>query len=55
LEVALMLAALLILIGVALLVIAGFGVSRPRFQPQWFGFAAIALGFCWPLLNALTR
>jgi hypothetical protein len=50
-----MLAALLILLGVALLVVAGLGLSRPRFQPQWFGFAAIALGFTWPLLHVLNR
>lgn len=48
-------AALLILIGVVLLFVAGVGFSRPRFQPQWLGLGCLALAVTWPALNALTR
>jgi drug/metabolite transporter (DMT)-like permease len=40
-------AALLVFLGVALLALAGFGVSHPRFQPQWLGFALVFLGAFW--------
>jgi len=50
-----MFAALLILFGAAFLVVAGFGVSHPRFQPQWIGFALLGLGFGWPFLQLVAR
>lgn len=50
-----MLAALFVLAGIALLVVAGVGFSRKHFQPQWLGFACIAFGLYMPLLAILTR
>lgn len=50
-----MLPALLVLAGIVLLAVAGVGVSRPRFQPQWIGFACLAAGFGWAALTVLTR
>lgn len=50
-----MLPALLVLAGIVFLVIAGFGVEKPRFKPAWFGFACLAAGLAWPALTVLTR
>jgi hypothetical protein len=50
-----MLPALFILAGIGLLVAAGFGVDKPRFKPQWFGFACLAAGIAWPVLTANIR
>jgi hypothetical protein len=49
-----MFAALLVLAGVGFLVAAGFGVDKPRFKPQWFGFACLGLAACWPILHVLS-
>lgn len=44
--------AVLALIGVILLLLAGLGVNSPRFQPQWLGFAFLAAGLFWaPILS----
>jgi hypothetical protein len=40
-------AAVLALIGVILLVLAGLNVAGPRFAPGWLGLAFLALAVFW--------
>lgn len=45
--------AVLAVIGVIFLLLAGVGVSAPRFQPQWLGFACLAAALCWAPITSL--
>jgi hypothetical protein len=44
---------LLTVLGLLLLVLAGLNIRAPRFAPEWFGLAALAAAFMWPVLEAL--
>ena len=46
--------AILALIGVVLLFLAGVNVAGPRFNPGWLGLACVALAWAWPALTALA-
>jgi drug/metabolite transporter (DMT)-like permease len=51
-----MFAALFVIAGIVLLVLAGFNVRGPRFAPEWLGFACLAVaGFLSILTTALPR
>lgn len=43
---------LLVLLGVIFLILAGLNVRTPRFAPEWFGFACIALALFYTPLTA---
>lgn len=47
--------ALLAVAGVILLVVAGANVRGPRFAPEWYGLACLALAWTWPALTVLAR
>lgn len=47
-----MLGVVFILLGVALLFVAGFGLHHPRAHPQWIGWAFVVLGVTWPTITA---
>lgn len=40
-----MFAAVMVIVGVVLLAVAGFGFGRPYLVPQWLGLACLALAF----------
>lgn len=39
--------AVLLIIGLVLLVLAGLNVRAPYFSPEWFGLAALAAAYFW--------
>lgn len=41
------------LIGVLLLVLAGFNVGGPRFNPGWLGLAFVSLAVLWAPITTL--
>ncbi len=41
------------LLGVVFLFLAGVGVRAPRFAPEWFGFAFLALALLWAPITTL--
>jgi hypothetical protein len=46
--------AVLALIGVVFLFLAGVGVAGPRFVPGWLGLAFVALAVLWAPIVALA-
>lgn len=45
---------ILALIGVILLILAGFEVGAPRFAPGWLGLASVFLAFFWGPITHLA-
>lgn len=44
---------LFLILAVVLFVLAGLNVRGPRFAPEWFGVACLAVAFGWPLLSKM--
>lgn len=46
--------AVFVILGVVLLILAGLNLGTPRFAPEWFGLACLAIAVFWASLSRLT-